>query len=419
MTNRGGRRTAGRIPWGAKLAILGFSILGVALVLWAETRPAAKAELGPNPSATPAKVVDQVEIVEPEKTSQRGYVSVTGSLAADEDSEVASRASGTVLEVRMERGRAVAKGDVLVVLDPVNALNNLNEGEAAAEEIRVRLGITTGTTSFDPEKQPEVESARSTYELAKVNLERDLALREKNVISQADIDRRQNEYDGARQRYELARKMASQLYMGYITAQARLVKLRQSLEDMTIRAPFNGVIAEKMVSPGEAVEGGGPGAKPVARLMRTNPLRLVLTLPEQHVALARDGAPVEFTVSAAPGRTFAGRIAHIGAMVESASRSLTVEALVENADGVLRPGYFATARLFYPSGQDAYAVPASAVLRQGDVARVFVVRDGVAREQIVTVGDETAGRALVTGGIGADDRVVADASRVSDGAKVR
>jgi membrane fusion protein (multidrug efflux system) len=153
--------------------------------------------------------------------------------------------------------------------------------------------------------------------------------------------------------------------------------------------------------------------------MRTDPLRLVLTLPEQHVALAREGAPVEFTVGALPGRIFKGRTAHIGAMVEAASRSLTVEALVDNADGALRPGYFATARLFYPTGQQALAVPASAVLRQGDVARVFVVRDGIAREQIVTVGDEVDGKALVTGGIADSDQVVADASRVSDGARVR
>jgi membrane fusion protein (multidrug efflux system) len=319
----------------------------------------------------------------------------------------------------MERGSVVKAGDVLVVLDPVNAVNDLRESELAAEELRARLGITTGTTEFDPEKQPEVESAKSTFDLASANLERDTTLRERNVISQADFDLRRNEYNAARQNYELSRKLASQLHASYRTSLVRVEKARQRLDDMTIRAPFSGVIAEKMVAPGEAVEGGGPGAKPVATLLRIDPLRLVLTVPEQHVALVKAGAEVDFTVTALPDRVFKASIAHIGARLDSASRSLTAEAIVDNSDGALRPGYFATARLFYAAKNEAFLVPTSAVLRKGDVARVYVVRDNTAREQIVTVGDDSNGRALITSGVSEGDRVVADASRVSEGAKVR
>ena len=388
-------------------------------MLTAHGKDETKAQLGPNQAGGPRPAVEKVEIVPIEKTSRPAYVTVTGGLAADEISQVASKATGTALEVKIERGTPVQKGDVLVVLDPVHATNALREGEAAAEELRVRLGLTTGTTTFDAERQPEVESARSTFELAKVNLERDTDLRRRNVISQADIDRRQNEYNEARQRYELTRKLALQLYMGYQTAQARLVTLRQSVEDLTIRAPFSGVIAEKLVSPGEAVQGGGPGSAPVATLVRANPIRLAITVPEQHVGLARTDAEVEFQVPAAPGTTFRGRIAYISPQLDAASRSLKVEALVDNPNGELRPGYFATARLFYASKEEAFAVPASALRRQGDVARVFVVTDGVARERIVTVGDEDGGKVLITSGLVAGDQVVADASRVADGSRVR
>ncbi len=376
---------------------------------------AAKATLGANPETAQPAVAAKIEVVTPEKTSRPGFVSVTGSLAADEESKVASKSPGNVIEAKFERGSVVHKGDTLVVLDRINAEYALKESEAAAEELRVRLGVTTGTSSFDPEKQPDVESARSTFELAQADYDRDRDLRSRNVISQADFDRRTNELNRSRQAYNLVRKTVLQLFGSYQTALIRVTTLRQRLDDLVIRAPFDGVVAERMVSPGEHVAEGAP----VATLVRIKPLRLALTVPEQHVGLARKDAEVEFTVMAVPDRTFRGRIAYVGPKVDSLSRAMTVEALVENADGALRPGYFATARLLHPTTEKAFRVPVSAVVRRGDVARVFIVRGSEAREQIVTVGDEADGRILVTSGLADGDQVVADASRVSDGARVK
>ena len=370
----------------------------------------ATATKGPIASNGTLNVVKAVEADLPQ------FVTVTGSLAADEDSAVAARAGGIVQQVSVERGTTVTQGQVLVELDPVTVGNALAEGEAGVQELRARLGLAEGSDVYKMDEQPEVLGAKSTFELAKSNFERDRELRKTNVVSTADFDRSQTTYNEALQRYQLVRNQAAQLFASYRTAKTRLTALRQNVKDMTIKAPFNGVVQERMVSPGEFAAPGSP----VVTLVRLDPVRLVLTVPEQTVRLAQPGARVPFTVTAYPERTFEATVRYVAPKLDAGSRSLTVEAMVDNPDGVLRPGFFATARLPEPRSVKAVAVPATAVSRNGEFARVFVIdADGVAREHVVTLAEMNGEQALVTNGLKAGDQVAANALEVSEGMKVR
>lgn len=400
----------------ALLAVVALAAIGGGVwFLTAQGRNHEKPQLGQTTSTRELLPTSEVAVVEARETDLPAYVTVTGSLAADEDSAVASRTGGVVLEVKVERGTTVTKGQVLVELDPVNTRNALTEGEAMLDELRARLGLTGASDDFEVDAQPEVISAKASFDLAKVNFDRDRELRKTNVVSESDLDRSQTAYNEALQRYQLVRNQVAQLFASYRTAKTRLAALRQHLDDMTIRAPFHGVVQERMVSPGEHA---APGAA-VVQLVRTDPVRLVLTIPEQTVRLAQPGAQVRFSITAFPEKNFEAVVRHIAPKLDPGTRALTVEALADNPDGLLRPGYFATARLPENRGTKAVAVPTAAVTRSGDVARVFVVAEGTARERVVTVADQNGETTLVSQGLKPGERVVANASGVAEGMKVR
>lgn len=356
-----------------------------------------------------------VPIVAVEQRREPRFVRVTGSLQPAEDSAVASRVGGIVVEALPERGDLVNKGDILARLDPKVARNALSENQALANEIAVRLNVKSPNDPFDAEKQPEVKSAKSTLDLAESNFERDRKLHENRTISQADFEKSQNELEGARQRYFLAAHLTSQLYQQYLTSLAKVVTQQQNLEDTTITAPFAGRVVERFVSQGEFV---APG-KEVAKIAAVDPLRLVLTVPEKLVASVREGQKVEFAVSSFPDRTFTGTVKHISPTLDPQSRAQTVEAEVPNPNFELKPGFFATARLLMSTDEPSLFVPTGAVQRDGDVARIFVVREGLAREQVVAVDDELSGSIRVSSGLKAGDSVVANGTGMSDGVKVR
>lgn len=395
------------------LVLLGLALASL-LGLSACSNGHAEAELGPAKNIG-EQAAQNLATIEAEQIERPRTVQVIGSLAADEKSDVASKRQGIIQGVFVERGSVVKKGDVLATLDPTDMINKLREGKAETEEWIVRLGLKSPDQPFDVEQQPDVKDARAAFDLASANIKRSADLRAKNIISQADFDKTQSEFDSTQQKFNLMKKMVSQSYQSYRTSVARLNSLEQAVADTTITAPFAGMISERFVSPGEHVM---EGAK-VATLVKTNPLRLVLTIPEQNAALATKGQHVEFTVGSRPGEKFDGELTYIGPSLNDVSRSLVAEALVENADGKLKPGFFATARLQFPTGEKSLSLPEGAVKRDGDISKVFIVREGVVHEKIVTIGESAKGRVEITSGLAQKDIVVANAEKAIDGMHVK
>lgn len=383
-----------------------------------QEKPATTATDTAETSATPA-ALPPIVVAEAGEEDQR--LRLTGTLAADEQSKVASSASGIVQEVKVDRGSVVNKGDLLVKIDPRDAENRLAEGVAAVRELLVRLNLKNPDEKFDPTNQPEAKSAKATLDLAQATFKRANELMDKKLIAPEELDRARTEYENARQRYEQALFQASQLYQSYQTARVRLRALEKAVEDTSVTAPFDGIIEEKLVSPGETVAAqmpGGQGGAQVVTLVKINPLRLLVTVPGRYISQVSQGQKLEFEVDAFPGEKFTGEITRVAPSLESSSRSLTVDAVVRNDEKKLRPGMFAAAELHLPEQRKTVYVPVGAVSRQRDVARVFVSEDGVARERVVTTGEIQSNRIEITSGLEAGDRVVAIADGISDGMKV-
>lgn len=390
---------------------LGFSLF--VLSGCEKSNKAPKLQLGMAPVS--ASVEKRVPVVTVGELKRPRYVQVSGSVEADEDSNVASKIAGVIQDVRVDRGSVVKKGDVLVTLDPTDAKNALAEQEAAAAELLVRLGLNKADQQFKSEEQPEVKAAKAALDLADSEFKRSSELLGRSVVSRAEYDQNKSSFEAARNKYQLAVYQAAQLYQSYKSSLAKLETARQRVKDTIILAPFDGMITEKFVASGEAVISGAK----VVGLVRTTPLRVVLTLPEAHVGLVKEGQEVSFGVSALPDKSFTAKVKYIGPALSSASRSLTVEAVTGNHDGMLRPGFFATARLLFPTQETVLSVPLQAVRRDADVSKVYVVKDGVAREQIVSVGDTLKDVVEVVSGLNKQDKVVADASDISDGVRIK
>lgn len=345
-------------------------------------------------------------------------VGLTGTLEPDEETCVASKVSGNVQKIFVDRGSMVKKGDPLVQLDPTDARNNLAEGEASAEELRVKLGLKKGVDAFDPTNMPDVKVVKTTLDLAERNFHRYESLIKTNVIARTEFDKISTEYDAARNQYEQVQRQARQTYQSYKTELTKVTTLRQALADTLIVAPFDGMVVEKMTAVGERVEvmmGGGQ----VIKMVKVNPLRLIVTVPQQYVGQIRPGQIVSFSVEGFAGKTFQGRVKLISPALETATRSLTVEANVDNSDNQLHPGLFATAQLELGASSPAMFVPASALSRDGDVMRLFVAVQGVARQKLVTVGESSGGSVRIVTGINSADRVIVNPSGLQDGVKIQ
>ncbi len=383
-----------------------------------DPQPVGKASLGFVAKDAKGASSGRVATVPVEVVQRSGILRLTGSLIADERSSVASNTSGIAAEVRVDRGSIVRKNDVLVQIDPTDAKNKLAEGQAMLEELKARLGLDGDLSKFVPENQPEVRLAKASADLAASNLQRAREMFAKKVISTEAYDQTKTEYELATQRYRQSLLLIRQAFQACQTASVKLAILEKAVADTTIRAPFDGWVAEKLVSVGEQISSGMQATK-VVTLVRVDPLRLALTVPQQNIGCIQPGQAVRFRVDSFPERTFEATVRFIAPVVTNDTRSMVVEAVVPNPDGALRPGLFATAELLLSQKGTEIFVPVSAVQKMGEVAKVFVVRDGIAREQVVALGNADQGKVQIRSGLTGKEVVVARPERIRDGDAVR
>ena len=361
-----------------------------------------------------AAAVDVSAVAATEQPIAR-FIRVTGSLTAEEQADVAAETAGRVVATPVERGSAVAENAVLIRISPTETDAQLKEAEANAAQIEARLGITEGRR-FDVTAVPEVQNAKASYDLATSEFTRIKSLLDQRVVSQSEYDQRQTQMEASRQQYEAAKNAAAQQYQSLLAARARVALARKAFTDTVVRAPFNGAVAERLVSVGDYVTRG----MKVAVVVRTNPLRVKLTVPEQFISAVSAGEPVDFEVDAYPGRHFVGKVQYVSPSLQADQRALTVEAVVPNPKGELKPGLFATARIERLDRTPGVLVPSAAVLTAAGTSRVFVVAGDKAEERLVTIGQTVGDLVEVSSGLKAGERVATkNVGQLSDGNTVR
>jgi membrane fusion protein (multidrug efflux system) len=311
----------------------------------------------------PEQAVRAATVPVAEKTIPR-KLRLTGSLEANRDSDIAADASGRVAATYVERGAYVKKGTLLARLDARSS------AMAAAQA------------------KADAAAARAEATLRATELSRTDKLVAQKALADAELDRAKTAREAADQRVA--------------AADARAQLQEKSVGDALIRAPFDGIVAERWVDEGEYVR---PDTR-VVTLVEVDTLRLKLTVPESSALAIKPGQRVGFDVGTEPRIHGEALVKFIGPQLRQSSRDLVVEAIVENTARSLKPGMFATAWL---DSDDATVrtVPATAIKPEGGTKRVFVVTNGRLEERIVQIGERVGDDVVVVDGVQKDEKVVA------------
>ncbi len=353
------------------------------------------------------------------------FFEATGSLAGDQQTEVAPSIAGKVVAVGVDLGSYVKRGQMIVRLDDVDAKLRVAQAQAQVEQAKAglrqaeeKVGLRPGQ-AFDPSRVPEVANARVALELAEKNLRRSEKLIESGDVSRSSYDQQKAQRDQLKEQLESALSLARQNYAAVMTARANVANAetqlglaRRALSYALVFSPIDGYVAERNADLGEYVS---PSSK-VATVVRINPLRIRIDIPEQAISEVRVGQSVSVTTSAWPDKNFSGRIARISPNVTASSRTLSVEADIENSGGALKPGQFATVRILESRSQPAVLIPARAVRTESGVSRVFVIKDGHAEERLVQLGQSESDLVEVKSGVASGEQVAtSNVEQLSDG----
>jgi len=357
------------------------------------------------------------------------FFEASGSLAGDQQTDVAPQTSGKVVAVGVDIGSPVRRGQMLVQLDDSElklrvdqAVAQLGQAKAAVRQAEEKIGLRSGQ-AFDPNRVAEVAAAKVALDLAQKNLVRAEKLIESGDVSRSFYDEQRSRRDQLKEQYDVAVAQARQNYAGVdvsrtnvANAEAQLALARKNLSYAVIPAPIDGFVTERTADLGEYVS---PQQK-VVTIVRINPLRIRIDIPEQAIPEVKVGQSVSITTSAWPDRNFSGRVARIAPNVSATSRTLTVEAEIENSSGALKPGQFATVRILQERAEPAVLVPARAVVNEAGVNRVYVIKNGHAEQRLVQTGQTDGDLIEIRNGVAADEQVAtSNLEQLTDGIAIK
>src|SRR6185503_6678980 len=413
-----------------KLKLVLLTLLLVAVGIFVASCGGSKANVRKDETAANAQpVAVEVTTAAAIKRDLPRFFEVTGSLAGDQQTDVAPQTAGKVVAVGVDIGSYVRRGQMLVKLDDAElklhvdqAAAQVEQAKAAVRQAEEKIGLRSGQ-AFDPNKVAEVAAAKVALDLADKNLKRADKLIESGDVSRSFYDEQRARRDQLKEQYEVQLAQARQNYAAVdvsrtsvANAQAQLALARKNLSYAIIPSLIDGFVTERTADVGEYVS---PQQK-VATIVRTNPLRISIDVPEQAIPEVKVGQSVSIATSAWPDKNFAGRVARIAPNVSATSRTMTVEAEIDNSGNALKPGQFATVRILQERAEPAVLIPARAVLNQAGVNRVYVIKDGHAEQRLVQTGQTEGDLVEIRNGVAADEQVAtSNLEQLTDGIAIK
>ena len=309
------------------------------------------------------------EVLKAQSSAQT--LAAVGSLASVHQVVVSSEVSGQITRIAYEGGAKVHKGDILVEM-------NIQRERA------------------------DLDSAKAALQLADVALRRSTDLQQRGNVSQAALDQAKSQYD---------------------VAKAGIARAEAAIAYKVIRAPFDGLLGMRDVEVGQYIS---PGQK-LAEVTDLSQLYINFTVPEQQRPRLAVGQGVELVVDAHPDKKFLGKVSVINPQIDAAARSVKLQAITDNKDGLLSPGMYSHATVMLPTLPDIITIPETSLVNSlyGDFVYLAVkeTKDGkdrvVAKRAPVTTGQRYEGRVTVLSGLKDGDRVVATGlTKVQDGGEI-
>ncbi len=304
-----------------------------------------------------------VEVVSVGRKPISASYSGTANLEAPGESQVVAKTSGVMVQLLAEEGQVVRKGQVLARLD----------GD------RVRL---------------EAQRSAATVHKLENNYRRSQELRAQKLVS-ADADEQI--------RYELE------------TARANLALAQLELSYTNIIAPISGVVAQRMVKPGNLINLNAP----VFRIVDNSHLEAVLNVPEREMSVLKQGMPLRMIVDAISGTVFEGKVDRVSPVIDSGTGTFRVVCAFAGNDQ-LRPGMFGRIEVVYDQRDNVLTMPRVALLEDEGESAVYIVRGNKAARVPVKLGYTNGEFAEVLSGVKEGDRVItAGKVAVRDGTEIQ
>ncbi|MPZ16387.1 MAG: efflux RND transporter periplasmic adaptor subunit [Luteitalea sp.] len=358
----------------------------------------------------------QVRVVPASEARLVRSIAVTGTLAAEEQVTLSMKVTGRLDELFVDLGSSVRRGQVIARLAPTDFTLRVSQAEAALQQGRARLGLPPegDDDRIDAEQTSIVREAQAVLEEATLTNDRAQTFFEENIGSRADLDKAVAAFRVAESRYQDALEEIRNRQAILQQRRSELELARQALVDASLTAPFDGMVRERHVTVGEYLAAGAP----VATIVRMDPLRLRLAVPERAAPAIRRGQAVHVTVTG-DETIYDGRISRVSPAIDEASRTLMVEAAVPNAQGRLRPGSFANVDIVLEHEDTAVVVPASALVTFAGVDKILVVQEGKSVEKHVSIGQREDHRLEIVSGLAAGEQVIVDPGNLVAGERVR
>ena len=328
-------------------------------------------------------------------------VDLSGTLLSPEQAKISSEVAGIIREVRVQLGTEVRAGDVLVRLEPSELKFALDRAESALRQVEAQLGIDRAQDKQPPpdDQVASVRQAMANRDDARAAYERAQNLNGRGLLTRADRDTAETRLKVTEANYQASLDTVHSLKASLQDRRASYELAQKKLSDAVIKAPVAGSISERLVQPGEFIRENTP----VATIVQMSPLKLKSAIQEKHASLIRPGQAVEFDVEAFANRKFKGKIAYVSPSVDQATRTFAVEAMVDNGDRQLKPGFFAKGVVLTSVDEKVLAVPEDAVSTLAGVSTVYVIDNGKARQQQISLGARQNKLVEVTSGLKGDE----------------
>lgn len=277
-------------------------------------------------------------------------VDAIGTAFSNEFVNISSNVTEILREIRFQDGQQVKEGDVIVVLE-------------------------------QREQQAQLDAARARMEQDKRELARLEGLLADKAVPRQDYDNRQT--------------------MLQVTQQ-EVAEMEARVAYRTLRAPFDGVLGVRMISPGALVQPGDV----ITTLDDISSIKLDFTVPSTYLSALQPGVEVEAVADALDNRVFRGRIESVNTRVDTITRSVLVRALLPNEDHMLKPGLLLKVTLI-KNERPAIILPEETLMQRQDNHFVLVVgEDNKVEQRKVSIGARRPGRVEVTSGLDAGERVI-------------
>lgn len=342
-------------------------------------------------------------------------VTVNGTLAAYDRTTVGIKVPGRLQTISIDLGTVVHKGQAIAQVEQQDYKLRVQQAEASLSQARARLGLSPDGSSdrVAAEDTGTVRQARAVLEDAKLKRDRAGKLIQQGVIPRAEYETVDSEYKVALSRYQDGLEEIRNRQGLLAQRRSEVALAKQQLADTIVYAPMEGVVQEKKASVGEYLAAGAP----VVEIVRIDPLRLRVDVPEREAHSIRNGQSVRVTVEG-DAESYLGYVKRLSPTISEQNRVLAVEADVRN-NGRLRPGAFVRAEIVTDQTSTAVTVPPGAVVTFAGIDKVILIENGKAVEKTITTGRRGPDWIEIKAGVNVGQSVILDPGNLQAGQPVK